>query len=71
MLGLARRDHLWLEPQGAADLKGFALCRRPPRTRDALIGPWGFVDKELILETAWIEPLMFLLWSLLEANIST
>ena len=40
-------------------LKGFALCRRPPRTRDALIGPWGFLDKELILETAWIEPLMF------------
>ena len=37
-------------------LKGFALCRRPPRTRDALIGPWGFVDKELNLETAWIEP---------------
>ena len=42
-------------------LKGFALCRRPPRTRDALIGPWGFVDKELILETAWIEPWMVFL----------
>ncbi len=37
-------------------LKGFALCRGPPRTRDALIGPWGFVDKELNLGTAWIEP---------------